>query len=220
MVSKIIKKENLLENIIRVICYISIPLCFLMCLTLLPSYFLNGSISSDVNKMTSLGQVIMCFSIPMFISLVILPVLVKLFLQKEKLYNIGFHRPKLIGILFCIAFLMVVVWSYIRLENNPNMTIPANVIIIQFLVVAISEEIILRGVIMDELDKIFQNKYASCIVNAAIFAFIYHSSETFSSNLCVRFPLGLILGILRVKSGEIYSPIMLHWAYNMFIISY
>ena len=63
---------------------------------------------------------------------------------------------------------MVVVWSYIRLENNPNMTIPANVIIIQFLVVAISEEIILRGVIMDELDKIFQNKYASCIVNAAI----------------------------------------------------
>ena len=104
--------------------------------------------------------------------------------------------------------------------NNPNMTIPANVIIIQFLVVAISEEIILRGVIMDELDKIFQNKYASCIVNAAIFAFIYHSSETFSSNLCVRFPLGLILGILRVKSGEIYSPIMLHWAYNMFIISY
>lgn len=158
MVSKIIKKENLLENIIRVICYISIPLCLLMCLTLLPSYFLNGSISSDVNKMTSLGQVIMCFSIPMFISLVILPVLVKLFLQKEKLYNIGFHRPKLIGILFCIAFLMVVVWSYIRLENNPNMTIPANVIIIQFLVVAISEEIILRGVIMDELDKIFQNK--------------------------------------------------------------
>ena len=92
MVSKIIKKENLLENIIRVICYISIPLCLLMCLTLLSSYFLNGSISSDVNKMTSLGQVIICFSIPMFISLVILPVLVKLFLQKERLSNIGFHR--------------------------------------------------------------------------------------------------------------------------------
>lgn len=71
---------------------------------------------------------------------------------------------------------MVVMWSYIRLENNPNMTIPANVIIIQFLVVAISEEIILRGVIMDELDKIFQNKYASCIGKCSNFC-IYLSFE-------------------------------------------
>ena len=88
-------------------------------------------------------------------------------------------------------------------------------ICIHFLAVAISEEVILRSIIMHEMKNILFNKFLLCIINAIIFAFVYHSSEDFLSNLLVRVPLGFALSYARLKSNDIYLPIALHWAYNM-----
>ncbi|NLE24261.1 MAG: CPBP family intramembrane metalloprotease [Clostridiaceae bacterium] len=65
------------------------------------------------------------------------------------------------------------------------------------------------------MKNIISNKFLLCIINAIIFAFVYHSSEDFLSNLLARVPLGFALSYGRLKSNDIYLPIALHWAYNM-----
>lgn len=215
--SCLVKKENLVESIIRMICYITFPMILLLTLTVGGSLLTYGTLVTDVNQALTLRQVAVIFSMPMLVALAAVPLCFKTIWQKVTLQELGFRRPTRFGYLFCAVCTGIVAASTAAMAGNPNIGIPVSVICFQFFAVAISEEIMLRGVLMDELGKLVSSQRLCCVINAAIFAFIYHSSEPILPNLLIRFPLGLALCYSRVKSGEIYSPIMLHWAYNMFI---
>ena len=205
------KKENIVEQVIRIVCYISLPLILLMALTV------AGSINTDVNNAITLQQVALSFSLPMLLALVVIPLLIKTLCQKTPLEALGFKKPTFGGIIFCMAAAVVTFASAAVISGRNDIRQSVYVVAFHFFIVAVSEEIMLRGILMDELEKVFGGKILCCILDGLIFAFVYHSSEPPLANLFIRFPLGFVLGYCRIKSGEIYSPIMLHWAYNMFV---
>lgn len=89
--------------------------------------------------------------------------------------------------------------------------------ILHILAIGISEEIMLRSIVYDEVHSKF-NTVISVIITSLIFAFIYHSGSDWQSNLLIRFPLGVILSILRIKTNNIYSSILFHSWYNMLVL--
>lgn len=90
------------------------------------------------------------------------------------------------------------------------------VVIFHFIVVAIAEEVMIRSVLMHELQKSFNTAW-TVIIGSAIFAFAYHSGGDVISNILVRFPLGIGLGVLRVYTGNIYNSTLAHFWYNILV---
>ncbi|QSZ26622.1 CPBP family intramembrane metalloprotease [Aceticella autotrophica] len=83
--------------------------------------------------------------------------------------------------------------------------------------VGLSEEILVRGVILKELKKIF-NVYYSIVIDALIFAFVFHANDNIEINLFIRFPLGLILGLIATRAKSIHPCVLLHWSYNIAVV--
>lgn len=205
-----------IEEIIKIVCYISLPLILLFTGTMLSSVIFSGNINTDVNAASDFFQVLVSFSFPMLISLAIIPIAIQVFLQHNNFERLGFvKKPKRWSFIVCVALSAIIVLVTIYLNKKLETEISAMTICIHFLAVAISEEVILRSVIMHEMKNIISNNFLLCIINAIIFAFVYHSSEDFLSNLLVRVPLGFVLSYARLKSNDIYLPIALHWVYNM-----
>lgn len=75
------------------------------------------------------------------------------------------------------------------------------------------EEIAFRGYIFGKLEKIGSQKEA-LIIQAAMFSILHLSPAVFFSH----FLLGLVLGILRVRSKSLYPSILLHIAWNTIVI--
>ncbi|MDD6796569.1 MAG: type II CAAX endopeptidase family protein [Clostridiaceae bacterium] len=87
---------------------------------------------------------------------------------------------------------------------------------IRMLVVAISEEILFRGVILKQLHQSF-NKYVCIFVSSMIFS-VYHCMryETITQ-LTSIFIMGIFLSYLFVKTKSIYASIGMHFAVDFFI---
>lgn len=210
------RPDEILQGVIKIICYISLPLILLFWGTIVSSLLISGSINTNVNTATSFVQVAVSFSLPMLITLTIIPLTIQFFLQHNTFENLGFSRtPQKWSLIVCAFLGVFIVAVTYTLSGNKEIEISAGTICFHFLIVAISEEVILRSVIMYEMRTLVSNPFILCIMNAVIFAFVYHSSEDFLSNLLIRVPLGLVLSYSRLKSNDIYLPIMLHWAYNM-----
>jgi len=89
-------------------------------------------------------------------------------------------------------------------------------VIIIYIVVGLSEEIIARGIIYRLLnEKLLE--FSSIILSALIFAFIFHSGQSGVTNLFIRFPMGIIFSFLYLYSGDLYSSIMFHTLYDIIV---
>lgn len=210
------KLTKIVERIIRIVCFVSLPLILLFVLTILTSLLFSGAINVDVNAANSFGQVFVSFSLPMLTALVLIPLALKIFGEHKTLESLGYcAKPEKRSLLLCAALGLIVLGETYLLTSRQLLQVSAATICFHFFIVAVSEETILRSVIMDELQQLPLNRFFLCLVNAAIFAFIYHSADDFLANLLVRVPLGLVLSYARLKANDIYLPIMLHWAYNM-----
>jgi membrane protease YdiL (CAAX protease family) len=89
-----------------------------------------------------------------------------------------------------------------------------SVVVAHFAIVAISEEYLCRGIIHHLTVKLLGRTLA-VIATAIIFVFAFHSSTQVIVNLIYRMPIGVILGLLRVYTGNIYAPIAVHWIYDV-----
>lgn len=92
------------------------------------------------------------------------------------------------------------------------------VIGIQQLGVCLAEEFLCRGIICYLLGKMTKNKYLIAIVSGAIFAMIIHTGGQTLDNLLYRFPAGILLGIVYLKSKRLYPSVILHLIYNLYCI--
>ncbi|MDD4081133.1 MAG: CPBP family intramembrane metalloprotease [Eubacteriales bacterium] len=78
---------------------------------------------------------------------------------------------------------------------------------------AASEELLFRGLIQGILSARFSNKVA-ILVSAALFALLHRSVLAFPQILAI----GLVLGILRARSGGLMLPIIFHAFYNFAVL--
>ncbi|MBO4340850.1 MAG: CPBP family intramembrane metalloprotease [Bacteroidales bacterium] len=84
-----------------------------------------------------------------------------------------------------------------------------------FLLVAVGEEIIFRGVLFRWVDEKF-GLAAALIASALIFGAVHWSNPggTWWSSLAIAIEAGLLLGAAYKYSGTLWLPIGIHWAWN------
>lgn len=214
------RAERLIEGLLRLVCFISLPLLLLFGLTILFSLVFTGSLNTNVNDAEGFFTVFLTFSLPMVLALAAAPLAVQIGLRKRGAAELGLILPQ--SRLWKWATVFMAAGSAVLaavLSNAENLLQPAFTVWSHFFFVAVAEEIMLRSVLSHELEGFLQSPWLLCLVNGIIFAFVYHSNDAFLPNLLVRVPLGFALCLVRVKSGSVYPAIALHWLYNMFVVT-
>lgn len=86
-----------------------------------------------------------------------------------------------------------------------------------FLVVAVGEEVLFRGIVFRMLDQRW-GMTAALIVSALIFGFVHitNSNATVWSSVAIAVEAGLLLGAAYKWAGNLWLPIGIHWAWNFF----
>lgn len=208
-------KSITIEQIIKVCCYISIPLVSLIVVTLVMSFCLSGEINSNINNVFSFNVMFINFSLPMIVILGIIPTVILILSEKCTGRDLGFIITKKSTYLILVVCIGIIALCSVSLAKQ-SLKISLSMLIIHFLCVAIAEEIMLRSIIYYNTEKMF-GCILNCVINGVIFAFIYHSNEDFLSNLIIRFPLGFLLAYVRLKQDDIFASVGIHWMYNILI---
>lgn len=86
-----------------------------------------------------------------------------------------------------------------------------------FLVVAIGEEVLFRGIVFRMIDDRWGTLVA-LVVSALIFGFVHITNDnaTVWSSLAIAVEAGLLLGAAYKWSGTLWLPIGIHWSWNYF----
>ena len=86
-----------------------------------------------------------------------------------------------------------------------------------FLVVAVGEEVLFRGIVFRLLDQQW-GTVAALILSALIFGFVHitNSNATVWSSVAIAVEAGLLLGAAYKWAGNLWLPIGIHWAWNFF----
>ena len=84
-----------------------------------------------------------------------------------------------------------------------------------FLLVAIGEELIFRGVLFRWIDEKW-GFVAALAVSALVFGLVHITNDNASwwSSLAIAIEAGLLLGAVYKYSGTLWMPIGVHWAWN------
>ncbi|MEH7922434.1 CPBP family intramembrane metalloprotease [Staphylococcus pseudintermedius] len=210
-----LNKYNFFRKISNTCALSVLPLLLLTVLVIVVSLVFFGDIKTDINSAETASVILIGFSVPMFISLVILPLIIEVLLLKRTLNDLGLYiiitKSQLLFV-FVLLSISTLVSYFFLLENNRL----ALSILFSFITVAISEELYVRGILYFEFKKIWGD-LISVILTSFIFAFVYHANSDFFSNLIFRFPLALVLVFVRKKSGNIYNSVLLHYIYNVVV---
>lgn len=91
---KFIVKKFTIEQIVKVCCYISIPLVALIIATLVISMCVSGDINSNINNVTTFSVMFLNFSLPMLLLLGVLPTLILILSEKCTVKQLGFVITK------------------------------------------------------------------------------------------------------------------------------
>jgi len=129
----------------------------------------------------------------------------------EKLSN---YHKKLIFLTLVLCIFWLIYISFIR-------TIRSNFLIflVGFLMTSMAEEYMFRGILEHHLEKSFSNIWV-IVIQAMLFALMGHQGFDMLTNFLVRFPLGVILSIIRRQTKSYGVAISVHLTYDvsMFIL--
>lgn len=169
-----------------------------VCLTLIINLIINNF---DI-KLSDYMQTYINYSVPVLSGLFIFPFV----LVKIKFMDVGEPvKFKLDYLSICLILIGTVISCYKLFFQGLHLHI-----IIHTLVIAISEEFLYRYILLNKCE----NK-VMLLISSFIFAFVLHSNEPLIMNLIVRFPIGLILGVIFIKRKELLLCILLHYIYNL-----
>lgn len=139
-----------------------------------------------------------------------------LFLHKKykiSLQNLGLKKVTRIQLIFC---LIILIGTYLYIFIGTKMTLYYCIIItLQNLGIAFSEEFFTKGIMFFQIGKIVDNSYFKILLSALIFAFLFHNTGSFFTNLLYRLPMGIALGYTYIKTKNLYIPITLHFVNNI-----
>lgn len=202
--------DNSVKNIITVIIYCTIPVVLLIAIMLIMKVVYN---KMDINSLWA--EMISVQSIPSFLALGFIPGLIYRMTTKKSIKAIAYPRPyskasRIISILILVSFIAVLfVFQEYTLKIMP--------FIFHFLIIAIVEEFLIRGIITDRLKEIFLQEWIVIILSALIFSFVFHSESGFFISLLSHTPFALLMSVIYKKTGSLEAPILIHWSYNVIL---
>ncbi|WP_420444685.1 CPBP family intramembrane glutamic endopeptidase [Candidatus Poriferisodalis sp.] len=92
--------------------------------------------------------------------------------------------------------------------------------ILTAVVAAVLEETVYRGVVQDSLERVLGSDFVPLVMQAAIFAALHFPSGILQglTGVVLVFPYGLLLGVLRRRSGGLAVPIIAHFSTDLVIV--
>lgn len=148
-------------------------------------------------------KVLLLLSTPTIIALIIQPILIEKFAFKSKA-NFSKHT-----MMIMLTLLSILICSSSNMSEK-------NIWILHFIFIGYSEEMLYRMIILDKLRSSY-SIFESIVISSLIFAFLGHISEPIWDNLVIRFPLGVFLGLIRIKLKNIGVPTICHALYNILL---
>jgi membrane protease YdiL (CAAX protease family) len=149
------------------------------------------------------------------------------FIDKKSIISLGFKikgRLKDIVAGFLLGFILLLLGFLILYFTNQlevtGITYSTKAILgslILFIIVAVVEESMMRGYILNNLMESLKNKYISLLISAVIFALFHgiNPNITILGFINLIFA-GLALGITYVHTKNLWFPIFLHISWNFF----
>ncbi|MFR6275769.1 MAG: lysostaphin resistance A-like protein [Blautia sp.] len=160
------------------------------------------------------GSMLVGLTMPTVISLYLFPKLCQKTLMPERNKSPKEMKQRWKAILFLVGF--AVLYGIIcrkEFESIPMMA----VIILHYTSVSLGEEFTYRKLILGLLNTRYKT-WIAVVVNAIMFSFILHINEDLIANLLIRFPMGIVLGCIAVKTNTIAYTIVLHTIYNLIVL--
>lgn len=148
------------------------------------------------------------------------------YVDKKTFISLGFQKvfmakDIIIGFIFgfiimLIGFISLLLSNQIKFLNITFHPVDFILSVGLFLFIAISEELLLRGYILNNLMASF-NKYIALIISSVVFSLLHAANPNY--NLLSMFSLfmsGLIFGLAYIYTNNLWFPIALHFSWNFF----
>lgn len=207
-VSRIIDEK--IWQLIYLFFYCSVP-PILLVLTITLMY---GTVNSKV-VMSDFVIVLFQQSIPVFLCYGIVPCIFFKMIRKKALQQVGIRRNRRLWIDVCDLLVVILFVGYLVVAGIFQSE--AWIWVIHYLFVAVSEEILVRGIILFELKGLLKRKWMAILASAVIFSLVFHSTDGTWVNVLYRIPFGLFTGILHEKTDSLMSAVLFHWIYDVLL---
>ncbi len=182
---------------------------------------------ADIGKISEMGtSKLMILQISALLPLLILVFVFRKFIDRKSILSLGFSTKKR-GVDFGVGFVMAVliigggsvilrligVVKFSVLELNSKELVLSFLL---FIVVALNEEIMMRGYILNNLLSAM-NKYLALIISAVLFTAMHGFNSSLSwIALTNLFLAGIVLGAAYIFTQNLWFPISLHLFWNFF----
>lgn len=200
--------EKNIKNIIYVIIFCAIPV-----LLLVTTMLIMNSVYGVLNINSFWGEVLTVQSLPTMISLGIVPWIMFKKMTNKNIKRIIYLKQNIkisraISVVLLIGFLIALIYFGEKVKL-------IGPFVIHFLVIAIVEEILARGIISDLLNGIFEKDWIVILISALIFSFVFHSGNGFVTGLIYHVPFAVLMSFLYKRLGSLEVPIIIHWIYDV-----
>lgn len=148
------------------------------------------------------------------------------YIDKKSILSLGFAFNKykndfiygMIWGLGLISFGFFILWTldYLTIESIKFLPFSMLGYIVLFFIVAINEEVMVRGYLLNNLSESV-NKYIALIITASLFGLMHLGNSNISLVGIVNIILaGILLGIYYVHKQNLWFPIGVHFTWNLF----
>jgi membrane protease YdiL (CAAX protease family) len=148
------------------------------------------------------------------------------FIDRKTLLSLGFefkaYRNDLFAgmgwgfVLILIGFLVLWISGMLKVAGTQFNFVSIFFYIIMFIIVALNEEILMRGyVLINLMDSM--NKYVALILSSVLFSIMHLMNANMSLLPAINlFLAGILLGIYFIHKGNLWFPIGMHFTWNFF----
>lgn len=182
----------------------------------------------DIEDINSIKTTFQHFIINLFgfIGLLLVLWLFMKYVDNEKFINLGFHLKKKSKHFYLGVFLgfFIMGFAYLLLSQMDEIVFVKTVFKINeilmsiglFIIVAINEEVLIRGYVLRNLMYSF-NKYTALIISSILFSLIHGFNPDMSwLSYLNLFLAGILLGTSYIYTKNLWFPIALHFSWNFF----
>lgn len=180
---------------------------------------------NDVFEAIGINMTIL-FMLLQFIAMFLIVIVFRIFVDRQSILSLGFaiHSYKMDllkgiacgGGLIIIGFLLLYIFDLISITSVNLNNIEFASYITLFIIVALNEEIFVRGYISNNLMS-STNKITALIFSSAIFSLLHLSNDHVTFVFLINvFLAGIMLGIYTVHTGNLWFSIGMHFSWNFF----
>ena len=186
---------------------------------------ITGADLTNVNFQKTSEQDVIMSLFSLLGTLLVIWVFMK-YLDKEKFINLGFNTKNRLNefIVGIVIGAIIMTFGYLLLLFLGEITFQKTIFdfkeiilsILLFTIVAVMEEILLRGYILRNLMVSFNN-YVALFISSIIFASIHAFNPNINLFSMINiFLAGILLGISYIHTKNLWFPIALHLSWNLF----